>query len=63
MRATTCNPGRFFATADAAQDGLGAHPDRIVLPVADTYPQLPSPSAASSSTSYFDLKKSGRGGA
>ncbi|MDT5144827.1 MAG: alkylmercury lyase, partial [Mycobacterium sp.] len=40
VRATTCNPGRFFATAQAAQDWLSAHPDGTVLPVADAYPQL-----------------------
>jgi alkylmercury lyase len=40
VRATTCNPGRFFATAEAAQDWLSAHPDGTVLPVADAYPQL-----------------------
>jgi alkylmercury lyase len=40
VRATTCNPGRFFATAEAAHDWLGAHPDGTVLPVADAYPQL-----------------------
>ena len=40
VRATTCNPGRFFATAEAAQDWLAAHPDGTVLPVADAYPQL-----------------------
>jgi alkylmercury lyase len=40
VRATTCNPGRFFATTEAAQDWLTAHPDGRVLPVADAYPQL-----------------------
>jgi alkylmercury lyase len=40
VRATTCNPGRFFATAEAAQDWFSAHPDGTVLPVADAYPQL-----------------------
>jgi alkylmercury lyase len=40
VRATSCNPGRFFATAQAAQDWLSAHPDGTVLPVADAYPQL-----------------------
>lgn len=40
VRATTCNPGRFCATAVAAQDWLAAHPDGTVLPVADAYPQL-----------------------
>ena len=27
VRATTCNPGRFFATAEAADDWLTLHPD------------------------------------
>jgi alkylmercury lyase len=40
VRATTCNPGRFFATAEAAQDWLSEYPDGTVLPVADAYPQL-----------------------
>ena len=40
VRATTCNPGRFFATAEAAEDWLAAHSDGTVLPVADAYPQL-----------------------
>jgi alkylmercury lyase len=40
VRATTCNPGRYFATAEAANDWLTQHPDGSVLPVADAYPQL-----------------------
>jgi alkylmercury lyase len=40
VRATTCNPGRFFATAEAADDWLAQHPDGAVLPVAEAYPQL-----------------------
>ncbi|PXY25384.1 organomercurial lyase MerB [Prauserella muralis] len=40
VRATICNPGRFFATADAARDWLAQHPGGTVLPVADAYHQL-----------------------
>lgn len=40
VRATTCDPGRFFATAAAAHGWLAAHPDGTVLPVADAYPHL-----------------------
>ena len=40
VRATTCNPGRFFATAEAAAGWLTQHPNGTVLPVADAYPQL-----------------------
>jgi alkylmercury lyase len=40
VRATTCNPGRFFATAEAAKGWLAQHPDGTVLPVADAYPRL-----------------------
>lgn len=40
VRATTCNPGRFFATAEAAGNWLAEYPDGTVLPVADAYPQL-----------------------
>jgi hypothetical protein len=39
-RATTCNPGRYFATAQAAKDWLARYPDGTVLPVADADPQL-----------------------
>jgi alkylmercury lyase len=40
VRATTCNPGRFFAAAWVAQDWLSRHPDGTVLPVAEAYPRL-----------------------
>ena len=40
VRATYCNPGRFFATAAAADDWRAQHPRGTVLPVADAYPQL-----------------------
>jgi alkylmercury lyase len=40
VRATTCNPGRYFATAQAAEDWLAQYPGGAVLPVADAYPQL-----------------------
>jgi alkylmercury lyase len=40
VRASCCNPGRFFATAEAAGDWLAQHPSGTVLPVADAYPQL-----------------------
>jgi alkylmercury lyase len=40
VRATTCNPGRYFATAEAAERWLTQHPDGTVLPVAEAYPQL-----------------------
>jgi alkylmercury lyase len=40
VRATTCNPGRYFATAKAAKDWLAQYPGGTVLPVADAYPQL-----------------------
>ena len=40
VRASCCNPGRFFANADAAADWLAHHPGGTVLPVADAYPQL-----------------------
>jgi alkylmercury lyase len=40
MRASCCNPGRFFATAAAADDWRVQHPRGSVLPVADAYPQL-----------------------
>jgi alkylmercury lyase len=40
VRATTCNPGRFFVTAEAADDWLAQHPGGAVLPVADAYAQL-----------------------
>jgi hypothetical protein len=40
VRASCCSPGRFFATAEAAEDWLAQHPAGTVLPVADAYPQL-----------------------
>lgn len=40
VRATTCNPGRFFASADAARDWLAQHPGGTVLPAADAFHQL-----------------------
>jgi alkylmercury lyase len=40
VRATACNPGRYFATAQAAQDWLAQHPDGTVIPVADAYQRL-----------------------
>jgi alkylmercury lyase len=42
VRTTTCDPGRYFATAQAAEGWLAQHPDGTVLPVADDYPQLRS---------------------
>ena len=40
VRASCCSPGRFFATAEAAEDWLAKYPTGTVLPVADAYPQL-----------------------
>jgi alkylmercury lyase len=40
VRASCCKPGRFFATAAAAEDWQAQHPRGTVLPVAYTYPQL-----------------------
>ena len=40
VRASCCNPGRFFATAEAAADWLDEYPTGTVLPVADAYPRL-----------------------
>jgi alkylmercury lyase len=40
VRASCCNPGRFFATAAAAADWLARYPSGTVLPVADAYPRL-----------------------
>jgi alkylmercury lyase len=40
VRASCCNPGRFFATAAAAKDWLAQYPNGTVLPVADAHPQL-----------------------
>jgi alkylmercury lyase len=40
VRASCCNPGRFFATAAVADDWRAQHPRGSVLPVAGAYPQL-----------------------
>lgn len=40
VRASCCNPGRFFATAAAAADWLAQYPAGTVLPIADAYPQM-----------------------
>jgi alkylmercury lyase len=40
VRASCCNPGRFFANAEAAKDWLAQYPGGTVLPVADAYPYL-----------------------
>jgi alkylmercury lyase len=40
VRASCCDPGRFFASAAAAADWRAQHPRGTVLPVADAYPQL-----------------------
>lgn len=40
VRDSCCNPGRFFATAEAAADWLAQHPSGSVLPVANAYPQV-----------------------
>ncbi len=40
VRASCCNPGRFFASAEAAEDWLAQYPTGTVLPVADAYPHL-----------------------
>jgi alkylmercury lyase len=40
VRVSCCNPGRFFATAEAAADWLAQHPTGTVLPVAAAYPRL-----------------------
>lgn len=37
VRAAFCDPGRFFATADAACDWRASHPGMLVLPVVDAY--------------------------
>lgn len=37
VRASFCNPGRFFATRDAARDWQGKHPGMEVLSVVDAY--------------------------
>jgi alkylmercury lyase len=40
VRDSCCNPGRFFATAEAAAGWLTEHPSGSVVPVADAYPQV-----------------------
>ena len=40
VRVSCCNPGRFFANAEAAEDWLAQYPTGTVLPVVDAYPQL-----------------------
>jgi alkylmercury lyase len=40
VRNTCCNPGRFFASAEAAAGWRAQYPDGSVVPVADAYPQL-----------------------
>ena len=40
VRVSCCNPGRFFANAEAAKDWLAQYPTGTVLPVGDAYPQL-----------------------
>jgi alkylmercury lyase len=40
VRASCCNPGRFFASAEAAEDWLAQYPTGTVLPVADACPHL-----------------------
>ncbi len=42
VRASCCNPGRFFADAQAAADWIAQYPTGTVLPVADAYPRLQS---------------------
>jgi alkylmercury lyase len=40
VRASCCNPGCFFSSAEAAEDWLAQYPTGTVQPVADAYPQL-----------------------
>jgi alkylmercury lyase len=40
VRVSCCNPGRFFASTEAAEDWLAQYPAGTVLPVAEAYPQL-----------------------
>lgn len=40
VRATTCNPGRYFASAEAGADWRSQHPTGVLLLVADAYDQL-----------------------
>ncbi|WP_353374115.1 hypothetical protein [Mycobacterium sp.] len=48
-RATTCNPGRYFATAQAAKDWLARYPDGRCCPW-PTPTRNCAPSATGSST-------------
>jgi alkylmercury lyase len=40
VRDSCCNPGRFFAIAEAAAPWLSQHPNGSVLPVAKAYPRV-----------------------
>ncbi len=40
VRASCCNPGRFFASAEAAADWRVQYPSGTVMPVADAYPHV-----------------------
>jgi alkylmercury lyase len=40
VRVSCCNPGRFFASAEAAEDWVAQYTTGTVLPVVDAYPQL-----------------------
>jgi alkylmercury lyase len=40
VRSSCCNPGRFFATAEAAADWLVQYPTGTVMPVADAIPHV-----------------------
>ena len=40
VRDSCCNPGHFFASAEAATDWRAQYPTGTVLPVADAYPRL-----------------------
>lgn len=42
IRATLCDPQRFFAATPAARDWLAQHPGGTVLPVAEAYDELRS---------------------
>ncbi|BBX73624.1 organomercurial lyase MerB [Mycobacterium shinjukuense] len=45
VRASLCDPQRFFATADAARDWQSRHPGMRVLPVAEAYTSIIRPFA------------------
>nr|VTP01956.1 Alkylmercury lyase [Mycobacterium riyadhense] len=45
VRATVCDPQRFFATADAARDWQSRYPGMTVLSVAEAYTQIMRPLA------------------